>query len=82
MSDVLRDLSRMAFVRAVEANLTAFHIFLSEWPEIALQRLLEALRRGYRVAVLHATEMGYPVDRRLSFEEVCAVGLRLRLNGP
>lgn len=41
--------------------------------------LAEARRRGYRVAVLHATEMGYPVYQRLGFEDGCAVALWLRL---
>ena len=43
--------------------------------------LLEARGRGYRFAVLHATEMGYPVYRCLGFEEVCVVPMRLRLSG-
>ncbi len=38
MNDVLRDMSHSASVRAVEANLTAFHVFLSEWPEVTLHR--------------------------------------------
>jgi GNAT superfamily N-acetyltransferase len=42
--------------------------------------LAEARSRGYRVAVLHATEKGYPIYRRLGFEEVCPVGLRLHLS--
>jgi len=42
--------------------------------------LVEARSRGYRVAILHATEMGYPVYRRLGFEDVCPIGLRLRLS--
>ena len=41
--------------------------------------LMEARRRGYRSAILHATEAGYPVYRRLGFEDVCAIGMRLRL---
>jgi len=42
---------------------------------------MEARGRGYRFAVLHATEMGYPVHRRFGFEEVCVVPMRLRLSG-
>jgi GNAT superfamily N-acetyltransferase len=41
--------------------------------------LIEARKRGCKTAILHATEMGYPVYRRLGFEEVCVVEMRLRL---
>jgi len=41
--------------------------------------LLEARRLGYRAAVLHATEMGYPVYRRLGFAELCRIGMYRRL---
>ncbi len=44
--------------------------------------LVEAARRGYHLAVLHATEMGYPIYRRLGFKELCTVELRLRLSEP
>lgn len=44
--------------------------------------LMEARRREYQVAILHATEMGYPVYRRLGFQEVCTMGVRLRLSEP
>jgi hypothetical protein len=49
-------------------------------PRAVRAPLLEARRQGYQVAVLHATDMGYPVNLRLGFEEVCEVGLRLRLS--
>lgn len=42
--------------------------------------LIEAHRRGDRIAILHATEMGFPVYRRLGFQEVCAFEMRLRLS--
>jgi GNAT superfamily N-acetyltransferase len=38
--------------------------------------------RGCKAAILHATEMGFPVYRRLGFVEVCALELRLRLYEP
>src|SRR5260370_38575006 len=38
MIDVLRDMSNAALVRAAEANLTAFHVSMSEWPEVTLHR--------------------------------------------
>jgi len=49
---------------------------------ITATSLVEARSRGYQIAVLHATEMGYPVYRRLGFEQVCDIGLRLRLKNP
>ena len=38
MTDVLREMNQTALVRAVEANLTEFHVFLSGWPEVTLHR--------------------------------------------
>jgi GNAT superfamily N-acetyltransferase len=35
--------------------------------------LLEARERGYRIGTLEATEMGYPVYKRLGFEEYCRI---------
>ena len=38
MNDAIRDMHEAALARAVEANLTAFHAGLSEWPEVRLHR--------------------------------------------
>ena len=38
MMQALGDMSRPAMIRAVETNLTEFHVFLSGWPEITLHR--------------------------------------------
>jgi hypothetical protein len=37
--------------------------------------LREAWDLGYRIGVLGSSEMGYPVYRRLGFEERCRIGL-------
>ena len=39
--------------------------------------LLDALAEGYKVGTLQASEMGYPVYKRLGFETVCGIGLYL-----
>ena len=38
---------------------------------LTLQPLADAHRRGYRAAILQASEMGYPIYQRLGFKEVC-----------
>jgi GNAT superfamily N-acetyltransferase len=43
--------------------------------EITRAALLEARDLGYRSGVLGSSEMGYPVYRRLGFEEHCRIGL-------
>jgi GNAT superfamily N-acetyltransferase len=42
---------------------------------LTLAPLLEARKIGYRTGVLGASEMGYPVYRRLGFAEYCRIGL-------
>jgi GNAT superfamily N-acetyltransferase len=54
--------------------------FVSTMPEargkgigtaISLSSLLSARDRGYKVAVLTSTDMGYPIYRKLGFKEIC-----------
>ena len=42
---------------------------------VTLAALREAWDLGYTVGVLGSSEMGYPVYRRLGFEEYCRIGL-------
>lgn len=44
---------------------------------ITLAPLYEGRARGYRVATLQASEMGYPVYRRIGFQDVCQIALYL-----
>ena len=39
--------------------------------------LLDALAEGYKVGTLQASEIGYPVYKKLGFETVCGIGLYL-----
>ena len=42
---------------------------------ISLVPLKEARERGYRVGVVHSSDMGYRVYRRLGFEDYCKIEL-------
>jgi GNAT superfamily N-acetyltransferase len=40
---------------------------------LTLAPLLEARRMGYRIGVLQSSELGFPVYRRMGFQQVCQV---------
>ena len=41
---------------------------------ITLAPLVDAREEGYRVAILHATKMGFPLYKKLGFQEYCKFG--------
>ncbi len=46
---------------------------------MALAALCAAREQGYRIGILHATEQGYSIYRRLGFKELCSIGQYLYL---
>jgi len=49
---------------------------------ITLAPLLEARSRGYKIAILHASELGYSVYRRLGFQDYCQMNIYVWMGGP
>lgn len=49
---------------------------------LTLAPLLEARTRGYRIAILHASDLGYNVYRRLGFQEYCKMHIFAWMGGP
>ncbi|HUP27407.1 MAG TPA: GNAT family N-acetyltransferase [Chloroflexia bacterium] len=49
---------------------------------MTLAAMLEARSRGYRVAILHASEFGYNIYRRLGFQDYCTMNMFAWLGSP
>lgn len=49
---------------------------------MTLAPLLEARSRGYRIGILHASDLGYNVYRRLGFQEYCKMHIFAWMGGP
>ena len=45
---------------------------------MSMRALLDARQQGYRVGVLQASAMGYPVYKQIGFREVCRYELYLQ----
>jgi hypothetical protein len=71
MDRIIVSLSSAALGPALEASMVEF------WSAYGRAPLREARAAGYRVGTLQASEMGFPVYRRLGFQEVCTFGLYL-----
>ena len=83
MTRIADDFSPAALARAVKSNLFDFFRYLGRAPQtdfregegvaLTLAPLLEARQMGYRIGVLQSSELGFPVYRRMGFEQACQV---------
>ncbi len=70
--EIVRDRSENALIRAIEKNASEF-LKKGIGAAMTLTPLLEARSLGYEIGVLGASQMGYPVYKRIGFQKYCLI---------